>query len=225
MSSAPDADGDGDGTQPWDDAEQWTALSREEQSAALDEGLADLKGEQGDGAWRHRSEREQRATIAAIERDADAGRQPEPSDAERAMRAALEQTWTATIFDHDDAIPTVPIECRELTGAEQAKLQEAGRIMMALEERVEAADGDVEIDDLEAIDIDSDHFDRVGDLDDWIPELLGDVVVAEEFDAERFRTGERLRSNTRRELFMELFFRYEEEIQRAQEFRTERHGS
>jgi hypothetical protein len=220
MSSTPDVDSDGD--QPWDDAEQWTSLSRDEQSAALDAGLADLRGDQGDGAWRHRSEQEQRATIAAIERDADAGSQATPvSDAERAMQAALEQPWTAEIFRHDDAIPTVPFECRELTGAEQAKLQEAGRIMMSLEERVEAAAGDADLDDLEAVDIDSEHFDEVSDLDDWIPELLGDVVVADEFDAERFRTGERLRSNTRRELFMELFARYEEEIQRAQEFRQE----
>lgn len=208
---------------PMQDADAWKALSREEQSDILDEGVADLRGEAGDGAWRHLSDGEQSSTIGAIERDGGPPRGGEPSETERAMQAALGETWTAEIFADLEDVPTVPFECRELDSREESLLQEAGQALMQIEDRVADLESeDVEDDiDLENIDLDTEHFSSSAEVEEWIPEFLADVTMDPSFDAERFRTGERLRPNTRRLLFIEVFLRYQEEAEKAIKFRAE----
>jgi len=212
---------------PMEDAETWEELSREEQSDRLDEGLADMRGESGDGAWRHLDEGEQTRTISAIERG-DGGQpraQEDLSETEKAMQAALEETWTAEVFADLDDVPTVPFECRELDAAEQQTIQEAFRVMSDLEAQGEQLqDGrDVDAADLEAeLDIDSDTFDSPSDLEEWVTWLLADITVDDAFDEKRFRSGRGLRTNTRKLLFMEIALRYHEESERAMKFRTER---
>lgn len=200
---------------PMESADAWTALSREEQSDILDQGLADMKGEQGSGAWRHLTEREQRDTVAAIE-----GR--ELSETEQAMQAALDDTWTAEVFADLEDVPTVPFECRELSSEEQAVLKDALTLVQRLEaqaERLENADED----DVVSLDIGdaTEYFDSADGLNEFITWLLASVTVDDAFDEERFRTGRGLRSNTRRLLFLEVALRYQEEQQRALQFRRE----
>lgn len=198
---------------PMEDADAWTALSREEQSDILDEGLADLKGEQGSGAWRHLTETEQRDTIAAIEGQ-------ELSETERAMQAALEDTWTAEVFADLEDVPTVPFECRELSSEEQAVLKDALGLVQRVEAEAERLE-DADEDDVVSLEVDSEFFDSPTELDEFITWLLADVTVDDAFDEERFRTGRGLRSNTRRLLFLEIALRYQEEQQRALQFRRE----
>lgn len=224
MTTDTDAGGDAD---PMQDAEAWKDLSREEQSDLLDEGLQDLKGESDGDAWRHLSDTEQAETISAIERDG--GRPPEElSDTERAMQEALQETWTVEIFADLEDVPTVPFECRELDAKEQSKLMEAGQAVLQVEQSLGDLD-DVDEDDLDdaefgGIDLDLEHFDSADDLNEWIPRFLASVTEDAAFDAERFRTGERMRTNTRRLLFIEIFLRYQEEVDRAIKFRTESGG-
>lgn len=198
---------------PMEDAEAFKALSRDEQSALLDDGLDDLKGQHGSGAWRHLTDSEQRATIDAIE-----GR--ELSATERAMAEALEETWTAEVFAHDDSVPTVPFECRELDEEEQAVVQDLAQLMMRLEADI-AAVGDADADDIPDLDTSSKYFDTPADIEEFIVWLLADVTVDDAFDKERFRTGRGLRSNTRALLLSEIFLRYQEEQVNALKFRTE----
>lgn len=203
---------------PMQDADAWQALPRETQSDILDEGLADLRGEKGSGAFRHLDEDDQAATVDAIERDptpAAASDGGELSETERAMQAALEETWTAEVFADLEDVPTVPFECRELTSEEQDIIMDAGRLVMALQEDVED-EGD--LDDVEAS---SEHFDSAADLDGWLSAFLADVTVDDAFDEQRFRTGRGMRSNTRKLLFTRVFLRYREETERAVKFRTE----
>lgn len=199
---------------PMEDADAWTSLSREEQSDILDEGLADLKGERGEYAWRHLTDREKQETVAAIE-----GRS-ELSETEQAMQAALDDTWTADVFADLDDVPTVPFECRELSSEEQAVLQDALTLVQRLEKQAERLD-DADSDDVAGLDVDSQYFDSADELDEYITFLLASVTTDDAFDEERFRTGRGLRSNTRRLLFLEIALRYQEEQQRALQFRTE----
>lgn len=210
MSTNTDTSVDAD---PMEDAEAFKALSRDEQSALLDEGLDDLKGKHGSGAWRHLTDSEQRATIDAIE-----GR--ELSATEQAMAEALEETWTAEVFAHDESVPTVPFECRELDEEEQAVVQDLAQLMMRLESDV-AAIGDADADDIPDLDTSSEYFATPADIEEFIVWLLADVTVDDGFDKERFRTGRGLRSNTRALLLSEIFLRYQEEQTNALKFRTE----
>lgn len=191
-----------------EDPAAWQDLSREEQDDILDQGLQNLKGEAGDGEWRHLTDDEQDATIDAIESSV--------SETEAAMQAALQETWTAHIFEDLDNVPTVPFECRELDAEEKETLFEAARLVMKVQDEVDSEA------DLETLDIDTGRFETLSDLDDWMADLLGSVTHDPAFDAERFRTGRGMRPNTRRLLFMEIFLRYQEEQERAIKFRTER---
>jgi len=200
---------------PMEDADAWTALSHDEQSDILDEGLADLKGEQGSGAWRHLTDHEQRETVAAVE-----GR--ELSETEQAMQAALDDTWTAEVFADLDDVPTVPFECRELSSEEQAVLKDALGLVQRLEaqaDRLENADAD----DVASLDVgdSTEYFESAAELDEFITWLLASVTVDDAFDEERFRTGRGLRSNTRALLLSEIFLRYQEEQTNALKFRTQ----
>jgi len=206
---------------PMEDAEAFKALSREEQSALLDPGLDDLKGQHGSGAWRHLTDGEQRATRRAVEGT-------ELSETEQAMQAAMSETWTAELFVDLDDVPTVPFKCRELTSEEQTVLSEALALVRGLSSDIEQL-SDVDTDDedeaeeaLNALDVDSEHFDSVDDLNAFITWLLADVTLDEAFDADRFETGRGLRPNTRKLLFAEIALRYQEEQQRAMKFRAER---
>lgn len=218
------ADADAGAADPMEDGEAWRDLSREEQSDMLDEGLDDLRGVSGDGDWRHLSDEKQRATVDAIERS-DGGRpQRARSETERAMQAALDETWTAEIFADLDDVPTIPFECRELSSHEQDVIMDAFQAMQQLEDQAADLDEDEReavAEDPGSLEFDAEHFNEPADLEDWVPELLGDVTVDDAFDAERFRTGERLRSNTRKLLFVEIVLRYEEEAENALKFRTE----
>lgn len=211
---ATDVDTSDNDADPMEDADAWTALSRDEQSDILNEGLADLKGERGTGAWRHLTDREQRDTVAAIE-----GR--DLSETERAMQAALDDTWTAEVFADLEDVPTVPFECRELSSEEQAVLKDALKLVQRVEAEAERLE-DADEDDVVSIDVNSEYFDSAAELDEFITWLLASVTVDGAFDEERFRTGQGLRSNTRRLLFLEIALRYEEEQQRALQFRQER---
>lgn len=212
-----DTDNGVDAPDPMEDADAWADLSREEQSDILDAGLADLRGETGSGAWRHLDESDQEATVDAIERTATEPVQGELSETERAMQEALEQTWTAEVFRDLEDVPTVPFECRELTTQEQDMLMEVGQAVMSLEGQA-AGDDDASLEDLE---LESASFDSVEELDEWLSAFLADVTTDPAFDAERFRTGRGLRSNTRKLLFVEIFVRSQEESDRAMKFRQE----
>lgn len=206
-------------TQPVDpevmeDAGAWQDLSRSEQDEVLDAGLADLRGESGDGEWRHLSEDEQEQTISAIESDPGHGR---VSETEAAMQAALESTWTAHVFDDLEDVPTVPFECRELDAAEKRRLMHAGQVLMQIED--EATE---DVDSLEELTVDTGEFESLEAIDDWMTQLLASVTTDPGFDEKRFKTGERMRPNTRRLLFLEIFLRYHEESERAIKFRAER---
>ena len=210
-----DVDAADSAADPMEDADAWSALSREEQSDILDKGLADLKGERGSGAWRHLTDREQRDTVAAVE-----GRGRDLSETERAMQAALDDTWTAEVFGDLDDVPTVPFECRELSSEEQAVLKDALQLVQRVEAEASRLE-DADEDDVVSIDVDSEYFDSADGLNEFITWLLADVTVDNAFDEERFRTGRGLRSNTRRLLFLEIALRYQEEQQRAIQFRRE----
>jgi len=212
MSTESDTSIDAD---PMEDAEAFKALSREEQSALLDPGLDDLKGQHGSGAWRHLTDSEQRATIDAIE-----GRDGELSATERAMAEALEETWTAEVFAHDDSVPTVPFECRELDEEEQTVVQDLAQLMARLEADVAGLE-DADADDIPSLETSSQYFDTPADINEFIIWLLADVTVDDAFDEERFRTGRGLRSNTRALLLSEIFLRYQEEQTNALKFRTQ----
>lgn len=221
-----------DAPDPMQDADAWQALSREEQHDILDDGLADLKGETDGEGWRHLSDGEQRNTIAAIERSPDGGHTPGDDAAdqslsatEQAMQAALSETWTAHIFEDLDDVPTVPFECRELDTEEQTMAQDAFRALGRLErdaERLADEQGDVDEDDLVALDIESEFFDSPQDIEAWLPEFLASVTTDDAFDAERWRTGRGVRSNTMSLLLIEIALRYREESERAIKFRAER---
>ncbi|MDT3434686.1 hypothetical protein [Haloarcula sp. 1CSR25-25] len=197
---------------PMEDAEAWQALSPAEQDEYLDEGLARLKGDRDEGHWRHLSASAQRETIDAIE-----GQQADDdlSEAEAAMQAALTTTWTANLWEHADDVPTVPLECRELSDREQDIMTDGFRLMAAIDEQAQTAE------DLEAITFDSEYFDSLEQFECWLFAFLADVTDDRAFDEERFRTGAGLRSGTRQELLAAIFFRYEEEARNAQKFRTE----
>lgn len=204
---------------PMEDVDAFRDLSRDEQSAMLDDGLADLKGEHGSGAWRHLTDAEQRRTREAIERDDDL------SETERAMQAALETTWTAALWAHDDDVPTVEFECRELSEEEQAAVQEMAGVIVSLEGRLGDIDADADefdADDLPDLDAESQYFASAADLENFVVWLLADVTVDDAFDEERFRTGHGLRSNTRTLLLSEIVYRYQEEQANAIKFRTDR---
>lgn len=206
------SDTDTTDTDPMQDADAWQALDSDEQSEILDEGLARLKGDEGEGHWRHLSDAAQRQTLDAIEgrRDPD-----ELSDAEAAMQEALEQTWTAELWDHSDDVPTVPLECRELSDQEQDIMTDGFQLLAAIDEQAD------DVDDIDDVAFDSEFFDSIGQFEDWLFAFLADITADDGFDEERFKTGHRLRSGTRQELLASIFFRYQEEAERAQKFRTE----
>lgn len=207
---------DGDTTDPMQDADAWRALDREEQSDILDEGLANLAGDRGEGHWRHLSAHAKRETLDAIEGRTGPGTEldtEELSEAEAAMQAALDQTWTADLWAHTDDVPTVPIECRELSDQEQDIMTDGFRLMAALDEQAD------DVDDIDDVTFDSEFFDSLAQFERWLFAFLADVTTEEGFDEDRFRTGHRLRSGTRQELLSEVFFRYEEEARNAQKFR------
>lgn len=195
-----------------EDAGAWQDLSREEQDDVLDQGLADLKGEAGEGEWRHLDESEQEATISAIESHPN----QEVSETEAAMQAALQSTWTARVFEDLEDVPTVPFTCRELDAAEKQRLMHAGQVLMQIEDNAE------DIDSLEELEVDTGDFESLEAIDDWMTQLLANVTTDDGFDADRFKTGRGMRPNTRRLLFLEIFLRYHEETERALKFRAER---
>jgi len=207
------SDADTDTTpDPMQDADAWQALDRDEQDDFLDEGLARLKGDTGDGHWRHLSDSAQRQTTDAVE-----GQRTDDdlSEAEAAMQEALQTTWAADLWGHSDDIPTVPLECRELSDREQDIMTDGFRLMAAIDEQAEEAD------DLDDVAFDSEYFDSLAQFEQWLFAFLGDVTADDAFDEQRFETGTGLRSGTRQELLTAIFFRYEEEARNAQKFRTE----
>lgn len=197
------------------DADAWQALDADDQDAILQEGLDDLKGERGEGHWRHLSAEAQQATRRAIERD-----DGDLSAAEEAMQAALDRSWTAECFADRDGQEAIPFECRELSEQEQDIMQDGFRMLVAIEQRVESMDdGDgLSIDD---VPVDSEFFDSIDTFEDWLMAFLADVTVADTFDEERFRTGAGLLAGTRGELLEAIFIRYNEEAENARKFRSE----
>ena len=212
MSTNSETPTDGD---PMEDREAFEALSHDEQADLLAPGLEDLKGKTGSGAWRHLTDSEQRATVDAIE-----GRERELSATERAMQEALDETWTAELWAHDDDVPTVPFECRELSAEEQAVVQDLAGLMARLEGQL-AGMAEADADDIPDLDTTSQYFETPQGIEEFILWLLADVTVDDAFDEERFRTGRGLRSNTRTLLLQEIVFRYQEEQANALKFRTE----
>jgi hypothetical protein len=195
------------------DADAWQALDRDDQDDLLSAGVADLQGTRGSGSWRHLTDSEQEATIAAIE-------DRELSATERAMADALSETWTAELWAHDDSIPTVPFECRELSAEEQAVVQDMAGLITRLEGQL-ADLAEADADDIPDLDTESQYFESAADLNEFIEWLLADVTVDDAFDEERFRTGRGLRPNTQSLLLAEIVFRYEEEQANALKFRAE----
>lgn len=195
-------------------AEEWKALDGDEQDAVLDEGLARMKGDKGSGQFRHFSKGEQRDTVDSVTRG-EPERKP-MSETERAMAEALDDTFTAEVFQGLDDVPTVPFECRVLSGSEIDQMREA----LGMLEAAGAAEVETE-EDVENLDVDGDHFDSIDELDAWLTEFLASVTTDPAFDEQRWRTGERLRAGTREQLLIEVYIHHEEENERAQKFRQQ----
>lgn len=213
MSADADAEGDAD---PMEDAEAWQALGRDEQSAMLDEGLADLRGDTGGEEFRHLDEQTQEETVAAVERGG-------LSETERAMQAALEETFTVEVFGELEDVPTVPFECRPLSTPQQERLDEAMQFLATIEGTADAdSAADVDVGQM-AVD-NSDHFDTAADVEAWLPEFLAAVTTDDAFDTDRWREGRSIRSGTREQLLIELYIHHHEETERAIKFRAESGG-
>jgi hypothetical protein len=214
MSAETDPDAD-----PMEDAEVWRALDHEEQSAILDEGLADLRGETDGDSFRHLDDGAKAATLDAIERP--------PSETERAMQAALEETWTAKVFEGLEDVPTVPFECNPLTASQKARLDEFmglfARLGDAAAGAATAADVEADVDALSFED--SEHFDSPADAESWFADFLEEITADDAFDADRWRTGRGLRDGTRSELLAAIYTHAQEEAERAMKFRTESGGA
>ena len=208
-----------------EDADAWQDLSEEEQDAVLDEGLARLDGEKGEGHWRHLSDKAQRQTLAAIEqrRRSEDTDPDDLSETEKAMQAALRQTWTAELFDDDDGRPTIPFEVRELEQLEQDIVQDGFRMLISIqraaEEAEEKGEDDINIDDIEH---DSDFFDSVEAFENWLMAFLADVTMDDAYDEARWESGAGLVAGTRSELMGTIFLRYQDEEEQSRQFRNER---
>lgn len=201
---------------PMEDAEEWQALDREEQSAILDDGLADLRGDTDGEEFRHLDEQTQEETIAAVERG-------ELSETERAMQAALEETFTVEVFGELEDVPTVPFECRPLSTPQQERLDEAMQFLAAIEGTADA-DSVADVDVGQMTVDNSEHFATAADVESWLPEFLAAVTTDEAFDAERWREGRSIRSGTREQLLIDLYIHHHEETERAIKFRAESGG-
>ena len=204
----------GSDVDPMQDAEAWQSLSRQEQSDILDDGLADLRGDRGDGEWRHLSDSDQEKTVRTIERGDDPEPTRELSETERAMQAALNETWTANLFEGEESIPTVPFECRPLSSSESDKLASAMQCLAQVEEAATSEE------DIETLEVDNEHFDSPAEVEKWIIQFLADVTVDSAFDEERWRSGEGLRSGTRKDLLLAIFAKEQKELDNAVKFRT-----
>lgn len=199
------------------DAEEWEALSREEQSAALDEGLERLR-DKTEGEVRKWPPEKRVATEDAIERDHDRDRETTATDlpaAAQEMQRELQETWTAKVFEGVEDTTTLEFEIQELSQATKDELDEAGRLIAQLQA---TAEDEADIDDF---DIESDHFDSIDELEEWIPEFLATVTAHEWYTEERWRSGEDIKAGIRELLIMEVYYHYDQEMQQAVEFRSE----
>ena len=188
------------------DAETYRSLPRNDQRAALDEAFA----EQNPGPAAH-------SEAFRILKEARQESYPVSegmSETEQAMAEALQQTWTATLFEHVDEHPEVPFEMRRLPVPVRELAMELANVLFAGED----VESEAELEELVA----DTRFESVDEFDEWLVQFLAFATVDESFDAERFRSGRGLVEGTRKHLMLELYLRHEEEAQQVAKFRTER---
>lgn len=179
------------------DADEWSSLSRDEQSEILQEGLQTEHGDEpGVGAiprWEDTDEVTQKQTLAAIE-------------------GALDETWTALLFE-DEPRKTVPFEVRELSEAEQDEMMEwvqvFGRLEQAQADSVEELRA--EVDDADEI------MGRLEEFEPWMESYLAQITDGSTFDVEWWAAAD-YPGGTRLALFEEVIQRYEDQMAGAESF-------
>lgn len=179
------------------DADEWSSLSRDEQSEFLQQGLesehGDVPGVGEIPRWEDTDEVTQKQTLAAIE-------------------GALDETWTALLFE-DSARPTIPFEVKELSESEQDEMMEwmqvFGRLEQAEAESVEELRA--EVDDADEI------MDRLEEFEPWMGSYLAQITTGETFDAEWWAAAD-YPGGTRLALFEEVIQRYEDQMAGAESF-------
>jgi predicted Fe-S protein YdhL (DUF1289 family) len=196
--------------------EDWQDLSREEQREILDKGHE----YHNKAEWERLPDGTKRRVFESIEqaRDASAafGSAPDESlsETERAMRDALEETWTANLFEHLDDHPTVPFEMHRLPERLRDQAMEVAEVMFTADEQAE------DVDDIEEL-LGDTAFDSLAAVEDWLWQFLEYATTDSAFDYHRWESGRNLVEGTRLQLIAEVYARYQEDMEAAQSFRAE----
>lgn len=180
-------------------------LSRDEQRDLLDAGF---EAQQPDPT-------EHRKAFRALERARQESYRvsDDMSETEQAMAEALQQTWTANLFEALEDHPTVPFEMRRLPESVRALATEVAEILYV----GEGAETEEELEELVA----DSSFGSADALDEWLPEFLAFATMDESYDAERFETGRGMVEGTRKHLLLEIYLREQEDIETVAKFRAE----
>lgn len=184
------------------DPEEWESLSHEEQSEILQEGYDKAENTNGTGGddrdipdWEEVDEVSQEQTLAALQ-------------------GALEETWTAKVFEQDDDQRTIPFEICQMTEEQQDSVTEWMEVFAELEESgVDSLD---EIDDLDQA---GDILDTLDEFDPWLNQFLADLSVGETFTVDWWSDGTKLPAGTKLQLFFKIFGRHQEQSKNTQSFR------
>lgn len=180
------------------DPEEWKSLSAEEQSEILQEGYEQTQnsGSEGDiPNWEEVDEVSQEQTLAALQ-------------------GALDETWTAKVFEGDGSKRTIPFEMNQMTEEQQDSVTEWMEVFAELEES-----GVDDLDELEDLDQAGEILDTLDEFDPWLDQFLADLSDGEQFTAEWWEDGSMLPAGTKLQLFFNVFGRYQEQSQNTQSFR------
>lgn len=184
------------------DMEEWQSLSNEEQSEILQEGFE--KAESGGSGssdrnipnWEEVDEVSQEQTLAALQ-------------------GALDDTWTAKVFEGDDSQKTIPFEMRQMTEEQQDSVTEWMDVFAEMKNS-----GVDSLDELEDnLDQAGELLDMLDDFDPWLNQFLADLSVGEHFTVEWWSRGKKLPAGTKLQLFYTVFERHQDQSKNTQSFR------
>lgn len=186
------------------DPDEWKSLSSDEQQRILHAGLEEEFGDQSSALattvddWDEHSTTTQRDTLAAIE-------------------GSLDETWTGVAFKGVDAKQSIPVELSTLTDKQETQLREKVELLMDVEQ-LNAETPEEALDEYgeDAGEL----FDRLDDLDEWLPVFLAGVSADPAFD-EQWWTETDFPSGFKLEVFYIIAERYSDEMRQIQSFRAE----
>ena len=188
--------------------EQWERLGNTEQRAALVGAMQErsLSDDQDTRDWDDYDEPTKSRTLAAIEQ-------------------SLEDTRTIHAFEGIDGKRTIPVEVYELTGDQEAAIEEHAEVIYRVSQAGEADDVANAEDLREELGEDADDlFDSLEEVEDWLFEFLGEVTEDPTLDSDWWRDPGNYPAGLHSEVFSEIFVRRQERQQASQSFREERLG-